>query len=75
MDMTKGSSSPAAKPERRGSVLRREALGRLRQINGGPSPDEDDGSLPDGGREVPSERHSIPHELLLCSLQFLVPVL
>lgn len=53
--MAEGSPSPVARSKRRGSVLRREALERLRQGNSELTLDEGGGGLHDGGgRGVPS---------------------
>lgn len=50
-----GPPSPVERSKRRGSVLRREALGRLQQGDGGPLLDEDGGGvLGGGGRGVPT---------------------
>lgn len=53
--IAEGSPSPVERSKRRGSVLRREALGRLRQGNGGPLLDEDGVGVPDDEMQgVPS---------------------
>lgn len=49
-NIAKGPPAPMKRSKRRGSVLRREVLGRLRQGKNGPTQDEDGGGLLDGGR-------------------------